>query len=740
MNSSPQSTQGSQKKPTKEPKRHTISELNSLYSEADEADKEIFTEQRSNILLIAGDHYTKKNAKYWNRIRDSKDLGNEQKIRLTKNHIGKIAKTYVNNIIQHAPSVKVTPRNEKEIQDQKSAEMNNSVWQYGRDTQDMKVKTQKLAKDFIDMGETACKIFWNPNAGKFLGFRSEMDETGNPVMDESGQMVASTTPAFSGDLIIERLYSFNLLRDPSCKEMSESKVQIIRKMVDISEAKALVGDDEEKLGWITEQKDDTFLIFDGNQQNYGTSKNQIMFKEYYFRACVDYPTGYYYITVEGGILFQDELPFGIFPILYEGFDEIQTSPRHRSIVKQLRPYQAEINRSASKIAEHQVTLGDDKILIQSGTKITTGVQLPGVRSIQYSGIAPQIMAGRAGDQYMAYAQSQIKEMYDVANIAEDSQLKDMAKDPFGQLFASVHDKKKFTLYTDKFEGFLCRICKTYLDLARHYFSEDMLIPMVGRAETVNLKEFKTTTDINFSIKVEAQSDDITTMMGRQLSINHALQYVGPQMDKEEIGKLMRQMPFGNFDASFSDMTINYDSAVNMILALDRGEQPTPNKYDDGEYMIKKLTARMRMSDFKFLDPQFQQNYQQLVSNYEDLETQKQQELKQAQSQFIPSGGARVKIDYYISDPKNPDRPVRATIPAESADWLIKQLASQGTAQDSIMGMGEGVASEIAGKFNAQQGPPMQGPGGPPQSAPMPPPQAPPGPPMPHPGMMGRRMQ
>lgn len=739
MTSNQSSTEPSSDKPkVKEPKRHTIAELNQLYTEADEADKDIFTEQRSNILLIAGDHYTKKNSKYWNRIRDSKDLSGEQKVRLTKNHIGKIAKTYVNNIITHAPSVKVGPRNEKELKDQKAAELNDSVWQYGRDQQDMKIKTQQLAKDYIDIGEVACKLFWNPNAGKFLGFRPETDEAGNALTDETGQPVASTNPVFAGDLIIERLFAPNLLRHPSAKEMKSSPVQIIRKMVDMDEAKALIGDDEEKLGWLQEEKDETFVVFDGNNNGFAKSKNQVMFKEYYFRPCFDYPMGYFYITIQNGILFDDELPFGIWPLIYEGFDEIQTSPRHRSIVKQLRPYQAEVNRAASKIAEHQITLGDDKLLVQSGTKITTGVQLPGIRSVQFTGMSPTILQGRTGDQYTAYAAGQIKEMYEVANVAEDTMMKDMAKDPFGQLFASVHDKKKFVLYTDKFEGFLCRVCKTYLDLARHYFTQDMLIPMVGRGEMVNISEFKTTSDLNQIIKVEAMSDDITTMMGRQLTINHALQYVGSQLDKEEIGKLMRQMPFGNFDESFSDMTINYDSAVNMILGLDRGEQPQPNKYDDGPYMIKKLTARMRMSDFKFLDQQFQQNYQQLISMYEDLETQKQVQLKQAQSQFIPSGGARVKVDYYIPDPKNPDRPVRATVPAESMDWILKQLAAQGTAQDSVMGMGEGVASEIAGKFNSQQGPQMSGPGNPPQGGPVPP--APQGPPMPHPGMMGRRMQ
>jgi hypothetical protein len=737
-----------------EPNQHSISELNKLYSEADQADQDIFAEQRSNVLLIAGEHYTRRNAKYWNRIRDSKDLSNEQKVRLTKNHLQKIAKTYVNNIVSQAPSVKVVPQNEKEMQDQKSAQLNDSVWQYGRHKQNLKMKTAQFAKDYVDLGEVAAKLFWNPTAGKFLGYKAEMDEGGNPVMDESGQMVSSKTPAFSGDLQVERLFAFNLLRDPSAKSMLESKFFIIRKMVALTELKAMVAGDEDKLKMIQEQKDDTFLVFDGNHQNYQKSEGMSMLKEFYFKPCVDYPLGYYYITVEGGILFEGELPFGIFPIIYEGFDEIQTSPRHRSIIKQLRPYQAELNRAASKIAEHQVTLGDDKILVQSGTKVTTGVHLPGVRSIQYSGMAPTILAGRAGDQYLTYMTSQIAEMYQVANISEDTILKGgPGADPFGQLFQSVHDKKKFTIYTDKFEQFLCTLCRTYLDLARNYFSQDMLIPMIGRAEVVNISEFKNTTDLSYSIKTEPLTDDITTMMGRQLTINHALQYVGSQMTKEDIGKLMRAMPFGNFDESFSDMTLNYDSATNMILALDRGGTPQPNKYDDSTYMIQRLVARQRMSDFAMLSPQIQQNYQQLTSLYEDQETQKQQQILAAQAEFIPSGGARIKVDYYVPDPTNPDRPVRATLPAESVDWLIKRLADQGSSQQQMTTMNQGAVGEIAAKLQ-QQGPPPQGqPPMPGNQLPMAPqgprpmmPQAPSVPiprasvpPMPNQGMVGRRM-
>ena len=61
-----------------------IHELNKCYDQAESCDKSVFAEQRSNILLIAGEHYSKKAEKYFNRWRDSKySTADRQKLRLT---------------------------------------------------------------------------------------------------------------------------------------------------------------------------------------------------------------------------------------------------------------------------------------------------------------------------------------------------------------------------------------------------------------------------------------------------------------------------------------------------------------------------------------------------------------------------------------------------------------------------------------------------------------------------------
>lgn len=687
-------------------KQLTIDELNSLYSDGESCDQDIFSEQRSNILLAAGDHYSRKSSKWWNRIREGKDLSNDQKLRLTKNHIHKISKTYINNILTQAPGVTPVPNNPKELQDQKAAELNKSVWTYAKVQNNIKMKTHQWCKDFVEIGEVATKIYWNPQAGRFLGFEQEVDESGQGIFDESGQPKASDRAQFSGDLVFERIYGFNLIRPSEAKDIEDAKWLCVRKMMNLKDLEDLVGDDEEKKKLVKSSRDETFFVFDGNKSNYSKADKQAMLREFYFKPCAQYPNGYFYITTKDGVLFDGELPFGIYPICYEGFDEVSTTPRHRSIIKQLRPYQAEINRAASKMAEHQVTLGDDKIILQNGSKMTQGPHVPGIRALFVTGQPPTVLEGRTGEQYLNYVNSQITEMYQVANLAEDSEpAADQAGDPFANLYKSIRQKKRFALYAEKFEMYLQKVCLTYLELAKHYFDENTLIPMIGRSEYVNIAEFKSQEKLCYQIKIEPMSEDIETMMGRHLVLNHILQYSSQQLSKDDIGKIIRQMPFANSEETTTDLTLNYDTATNIILSLDRGQVPVPSKADDDQYILKRLASRQKQSDYQLLNPQIKQNYDQMVQYYEQLAAEKAQSIKQAESEFIPASGAMIKVDYWIPDPSNKTRSIRATLPAESIDWLIKQLGTQGSMQSQLQVQPTNVQADIARMLQQQQ-PPM----------------------------------
>jgi hypothetical protein len=684
--------------------KHTIDELNQLYTKGVEVDQSKFAEQRSNVMIISGQHYNSKNNKHWDRIRDSREVPGDMKLRLTKNHAQKVAHSYLNHLVGGSPGVKIIPRNEKEIQDQKAAELNQSVWAYSADQLKFSLKTISLAKDYVDLGESAIKIFWNPYGGKFKGYEQAVDPlTGQPAVDEMGQLTPDPEkPIFEGRLEIEKLLATNLFRDANATSIEESPFLGIRKMVPYEDLKKMF--DPDKLSIIETSQREEYMVFEPNSASYNTVKGQVLVKEYYFRPCVQYPEGYFYITTTQGILFEDKLPFGIFPIEYVGWDETQSSARHSSVIKQIRPYQIEINRTASKIAEHQVT-SDDKILIQNGTKISSGGVLPGVRAIQYSGIAPTVLEGRAGSQYVDYMNSQIAELYQITGLVDEMEKASPTSDPYGLLFRSVKEKKKFSIYITKFELYLKSIVEKYLALAKHYLNEDALIPMIGKTERVNIAEFKSTQEIFTQIKVMPMSEDVDTMFGKWLAINHALQFVGGSLEKDDIGRLMKQVPFGNFDESFGDFTLGYELANNFILALERNERPEPSAADDKPYMIKRLENRIRMSDFKFLDPQIQELFLHARDGYQAMDVQEKLAIQRAQQGFIPTSGPLIKTDLQTSEPNSTGgvKTTRAAFPVDALSWLQKQLESQGTALTNIEDVPQSAQAAMGTNFSDELG-------------------------------------
>lgn len=703
-------------------RRWDINKLNQWYNDSEACDKKTFSEMRSSLLLIAGDHYAKLNDKFYERIKTSRDLSQETKIRLTKNHIGRIHKTYVNNIITYAPGVFVAPKNEKELQDIKASELSNSIWMDARAKLNYEDQVSQWADDFCGIAEVWTKIYFDPYGGRFLGYEPQTDElgqpmfekmeiqeqvldgtTGLPLTDEAGRVVMQTItvdnpeapildrskPIFEGELKFEEIHGFNVFRSAEAKTLRESEIIAIRKMVSVDRLKRMFPDpDKQKM--IAESSDKTFLVFDTTNGGYRKSeKNECLVREFFHRPNADYPEGYYWITTETGILDEGELPFGIFPIEGEPFDTIQTSARGRGIVKQIRPYQIEINRCASKIAEHQMTLGDDKLVVWNGSKISSGGQVPGVRSINVQGAqAPTILPGRNGAQFLEYMQSQISEMYQVAMVEEDNRKETNGQlDPYALLFKSASQKKMYKRHIKKFESFLKRVCRLYLRMAKHYLSDDAIVFAVGKKERINISEFKNTNDINTEVVVDARSDDVETLMGKQLVMNHLIQYTGNQLSREDIGKLIKNMPYANVGEDFSDFTLDYDTSTNLILALDRGEMPEINQTDDQVYIVKKLNARMNQSDFNQLHPYIQQNYKRQRDARNNLINIMKQQLIMDNQGMIPMTGALVDSGVWIPDPEDASKTKRLRLPQDAVYWLYQKLQRQGFMQAELNSMG-----------------------------------------------------
>ena len=128
-------------------------------------------------------------------------------------------------------------------------------------------------------------------------------------------------------------------------------------------------------------------------------------------------------------------------------------------------------------------------------------------------------------------------------------------------------------------------------------------------------------------------------------------------------------------------------------------------YDDKKYLIKRLTTRTRKADFKFLAPQIQQMYQQVINQLIELDAEEQRKIQEAAQGFIPQSGMAVVCDIYVPDPSNTSKTMRARVPYDALTWLLKRLEEQGATQAAILQQQQAVVAQVAGML--PQGSPSQ---------------------------------
>lgn len=689
--------------------------LDRIYEEANQVDDKLFAEMRSNILLVSGDHYTKKGSQFWNRVRTSKELDEETKLKLTKNHIENICGKLEANIMSFAPAALVVPNNQDEIQDQKTAELNNSVLEFYKKKWRFRSRMRDFCSSLVQLGECHAKIYWNERKGALIGYEPLLGEDGEPELDENGEMQTDKgRPVFEGEFELEEVLAFNLLRDPNCQNLEDSPYYIVRKMVPRKQVKDMLKENDkikemEKI----DNNEETYLVFDGDKAEYSKDDKgkHIMLREHYYRPCPEYPNGYFYITVRDVIISEGELPFGIWPFVSAGYNKIKTSARFRSPIKTMRPYQIEINRTASEIATTQITLGQDKLIMWNGSKITHGGRLAGVRGINVSGgKEPMIMPGRSGGQFFEHMKDQIAELYQVMNVEEGDPIKNGQLDPYAMLYVANKNRQKFSKQGETFEEFVIEIAEKFLELARHYLDEEMVVPMIGKSERVNIMEFKHSEPWRYRIKIEPISDDANSMLGKQLSIQHMLQYVGKDLDANQIGMMIKNMPYLNDEEMGTELTLDYDNYKNDFLAIERGEEPLFNQYDNHAYLINKAANRMRKPDFRFLDPSVQAMYQAYIEKHQEMEAANQEAKQRMLAGWIPTDGPMITVDYYITvtGEDGEKKTKRAKLPQSSLQWLEQQLAAQGKPIEDLMGLNEGALAEMSQMMPEAGMPPQVG--------------------------------
>ena len=677
-----------------------LSKLKKLYDEALACDKAIFSEQRTNILLKNGEHYRQRNKTGVGTAREAAKVTGETKIRLVKNHIHKVVNIYSNSILESNPSVKAMPFNESELHDVKTAELNNSILEWVKQTNDWDDLEDEFVDDFIVQGEVFGKVYFDYAKGEDLAFD---EATGENVK--------------AGEFVIERIMPYDMKRDADARSFREARYFIETKLMNVTDlidlAAGLTSGEENESDDIVKKIQNIYnspklTVFDSSTGKYKETRGKVEVRLYYFRPTPKSPQGIFSVATDKIFVGQSPLPLGLFPIIYSGFDRLTNSPRHTSIIRVVKPFQVEYNRTNSKMAEHQITLGDDRVYIQKGTRLTGGKVKAGVRSFQVSGAPPVIQSGRSGAQYLDYAKDTKADLYDAANIDYAMLNKQPAGDPYQMLFAAMKDKKKFVKYVNKFGTFEVKLFKLILKMAKEYLDEGHMIKIAGKKEMVNIPEFKSMSDSGYEIKLQSSSGDVETQFGKVLSLSHVLQYAGSSLAPEQIGQVIRSMPYGNEDMALDTITLKSRNAENLILALDRGEYLPTMKYDDHEFLLSALYNRVKSSDFLSLDQGIQANYDRKITEQEEFLAKQKQEIAQSNMGMIPSGGFLTTVNTSWFNPER-KRVERIKIPSAAIDWLMNKLQAQGAFSKEMEGLDPQAQAEIAqmgGAPQAQEGMPQ----------------------------------
>ena len=616
-------------------------------------------------------------------------------------------------LVQAAPNVQILPKNPKELADQKSAELCDSVWQHFFETHDLKLKFNDLYKDLIELGEMCMLIKWNTNKMQKIvrnnsGLIHEKNYEGDPYYQYSTESMDRGLPhprmqtggpqpmnkdkinsIFLGGFDFQRIFPTNLLRPAQNPDIKDCPWLAVTSLVPQEFlyhkfGVKIPGNHYLDYGVL---EHDFFVFQEDAFTPYSHINNKVRITEIFWRPAPWIPFGWYVVHHHDQILYASELPFGIFPIVYAGYRTSQTSARSHSLLQDLKPFQRQINRCITEAIRHQMSIGSDRLLIDKGAKVTDSSIVAGVQMIKYDGVLgekPTYLEGRSGEQFYKTLINQINQMYAVANLKFEMvesgvrRQDKTIKDPQAMIYEDMKQKQDNGTYADKVEKFVEHVCKTTLKMARFYLPDEMVIPIVGKREQVNLAEFRTKEDIDQVISIKPRSDDATSVMGKQLAMAQVMQYGGNVLPPEAIGSIVQNMPFLNHEQIMASITIDYETQKNMILALDRGEMWQADQNDNIPIMIDALTLRMRQSDFRFLNPQSQMMHQMTLQKYQQMMQMKQEQIKRDNAGLIPTGGPGVKVQHYVPyKKKNGEMAQRnLIIPVDALEWMLERLEAQ----------------------------------------------------------------
>ena len=654
----------------------THSELMEAARASFDADRSIFSEMRTAVRTFAGKHGGDRMEGGGNPLRDpalaSSGKSGRNVLRYTKNHIPRLADVFANEIIREAPDVVALPVTGGDPRAAPLAEMNNDVWEHHkrRCSENYRQKTDDEVLDFVVVGEVACRLHW--------------DAERNCVAEDP-------------------IAPYDLGRAPGSRSVEDSPWHIHRHVYTMRQLLRMFGRERAE-GMATDSPENTFsnfgesshTVFQSSRYEYSNMRGA-MICEYYEKPTVSHPNGRFFYFTEAGILKAGPLPGGVYPIVVQRFFKTPKLARGHSFIRNVYRIQMEINRASGQDATNMIHFGDDKFVTNASSDIQMNNVVKGASHIKvssYGDIKSSFMfvEGKGQPKYIDYVKAQIKEMDYLCHVAtqmEEKKQPQKGGDISVVLYHQIKDKKRFVKYAQAFEDYLVTKGKRILDLYRHYLIRTDVIHSGNRDKTILVDDFKSTTDRDYVFQVSPANESDETRLGKQIVVDKILQYKGKELDKTDMGMVLRSSMLSDDKQLMDHFTAAYDSWVNNQIELEKGILPQVSKVEDFAYKTKMLTARMSRPDFQFLDPRAQAAFQQFLSVCEAGVAEAENERLRIEKGVVPTDGALISTDMYRTVPNASGTGMKTEkmkLPQSSLEWLVKVMEAQGVTQDNLSGL------------------------------------------------------
>lgn len=458
-------------------------------------------------------------------------------------------------------------------------------------------------------------------------------ELGKLMMDPETQELS-----YEGDLRNDVTSAFEVFPDPMAKEFDDlywlahakvRKLDYFRSQY--PERGHLV---KEEGPWLLsaqyEQRINSLNNVNGAQGSAQTQmKHAAIEIAYYEKRSNKHPNGRLIICANGVLLEDKELPVGEIP--FAKFDDVVIGGKYNpeSIITHMRPLQDQKNRLLSAKYAFIAKLLAGKYIAAKGAGLTSeSLNDQSGEVVEFTPVPnappPQAMTPPQMPAYVYQEEQSIDTNFDdIAGINEVSkgQLPAAGIPAIGMQLLTEQDDTRIGVMTDSHEESWARVAKLNLLYAQKFFKTKRLLRIAGPSQEHTVKEF---------VGDDIQGDhDVRVIPGstrpgsktlkRQEILNTWQQgLLGDPNDPKVRENVLSMMEYGDVAEIWKDSLLDQSQAKQLIEALELGEEPQPNEFDNNDFLVLELNRYRKSDKFKQLHPIIQQMFMNAMNARLDL--------------------------------------------------------------------------------------------------------------------------